>query len=190
MTRSVTWPRVPLITIRRWRRARQRGIDRASEPIESRSGMASVADQLILMSTISPRGRCKAPISSGSSPDTEAECGHHAPSMSPPRTRAKLIRTGRAHRRAPADPFTIFASQSRHSEYLVGPKRLGIRRGLPRLRTQRRKAEHRGGKTGPSCSCGVLSDGRSRPIRAVDGQPDDDRIAGRISFAMGNNDSL
>jgi hypothetical protein len=33
-----------------------------------------VVDQLILMSTISPRGPCKAPISSGSSPDTEAEC--------------------------------------------------------------------------------------------------------------------
>ena len=70
------------------------------------SGAASVADQLILMSMISPRGRCKASISSGSSPATEAECGHHAPSMSLPSVPARAIRTGRAHRRAPVRPFT------------------------------------------------------------------------------------
>ena len=124
---------------------------------ESRSGAASVGDQLILMSTISPRGRCKAPISCGSSAATEAECGHHAPSMSPPRTRAKVIRTGRAQRRAPAEPFTVVALQRRQRRRRADPKTSGIRPVFRRLRRKLHIPVRRDGKTGSSCPSGVLT---------------------------------
>jgi hypothetical protein len=65
-----------------------------------------VADQLMQMSTISPSGLCRHPISSGSSCATDAVCGHHAPSMSPPRVLASASLTGRATRRDPVSPFT------------------------------------------------------------------------------------
>jgi hypothetical protein len=112
---------------------------------------------LILMSTISPRGRCKAPISCGSSAATEAECGHHAPSMSPPRTRAKVIRTGRAQRRAPAEPFTIVAVQKRQPRRRAGPRTSGIRPVLRGRFSKRHVPVRRDGKTGSSCPCGVLT---------------------------------
>jgi len=126
-------------------------------PIESRSGAASVGDQLILMSTISPRGRCKAPISPGSSPAAEAECGHHAASMSPSRTRARVIRAGRAQRRAPVEPFTIVALQRRQRRRRVDPKTSDIRLVFRRLRPKRHIPARRDGKTGSSCPCGVLT---------------------------------
>lgn len=54
-------------------------------------------------------GLCKASTSSGSSPATEAVCGHHVPSMSPPRRVARAIRARRTERRGPLMPFTVMA---------------------------------------------------------------------------------
>src|SRR5271166_5839044 len=71
--------------------AKEDVIDIAERRPLSRSCTASAGGQLILMSAISPRGRCKSPIGSGSSPVTELERGYHALSMSPPRARARVI---------------------------------------------------------------------------------------------------
>ena len=120
------------------------------------------------MSTISPRGRCKAPISCGSSCATEAECGHHAPSMSPPCTRARVIRTGRAQRRAPAEPFTIVALQTRQSRRWAGPKMSGIRPVFRGRRPTPHIPVRRDGKTGSSCPCGVLTNEEVDRLGAVD----------------------
>jgi len=143
---------------------------------------------LILMSTISPRGRCKAPISSGSSPAAEAECGHHAPSMSPPRTRARVIRTGRAQRRAPAEPFTIVALQRRQRRRWADPKTSGIRPVFRRLRPKRHIPVRRDGKTGSSCPCGVLTNEEvGRYALLTDGRRSNRTLVSfvmRLRFAM------
>jgi len=94
---------------------------------------------------------------SGSSPAAEAECGHHAASMSPSRTRARVIRAGRAQRRAPVEPFTIVALQRRQRRRRVDPKTSDIRLVFRRLRPKRHIPARRDGKTGSSCPCGVLT---------------------------------
>jgi hypothetical protein len=77
--------------------------------------------------------------------------------MSPPRTRARVIRTGRAQRRAPAEPFTIVAVQTRQPRRRAGLRTSGIRPVLRGRFPKRHIPVRLDGKTGSSCPCGVLT---------------------------------
>ena len=116
-TRSLAQAPRPSTTIRRGRLGFDAASDREPVTIVSRSRGPSVADQLMQMSTISPSGFCKRPISSGSSCATDEVWGHHAPSMSPPRCVARASLTGRAKRLDPVKPFTMLAAYKTGQPY-------------------------------------------------------------------------
>ena len=94
-----------------------------------------------------PVSLCKASTSSGSSHATEAVCGHHAPSMSPPRRVARAIRAGRAERRGPLMPFTMMALWRRENPPRARPRKWGAPLPMLRHRLKRQTQAPGGEKT-------------------------------------------
>lgn len=99
ITSSLVTTERPTRNISRWCGALPPILAAISGAMVLNTGVGEFADQLTLISMISPRVGKTASIKSGNSRAMVAVRGHHAPSMSPPRSADSDTRTGLAVRR-------------------------------------------------------------------------------------------
>jgi len=110
---------LPVTIIRRWWAITALGSLIIRQFSASKSGDPSHGDQLTLMAMISPSRAERASTNSGSSPATDAVCGHHAPSRDDPNSNANESLTGLAKRRPRTFPFMVLTMsrvQLRHTQ--------------------------------------------------------------------------